>query len=164
MIGPLMIGDSSAAGAGGRGAGGTGAAAGAGGVGTAGGAVGALATFPTPGGAGGGAGTAEGAGSAKAAPLLTFPATGGAGGAGGAWLGILPAVGVTVGVEPVIVPATDATPPGGFAGGTAWAGDGACKSDMPHMPQKRLVVGFSLPQRGQRTEPPDRNPYTHSLR
>jgi hypothetical protein len=140
MIGPLMIGDSSAAAAGGRGAGTAGGAGGA-----------ALATFSATGGAGGGAGTAEGAGGAKAAPLLNFHATGGA---GGAWLGIFPAVGAAAGVEPVTVPATDATP-GGFAGGTACAGDGDCSSDMPHMPQKRLVVGFSLPQRGQRTEPPD---------
>jgi hypothetical protein len=146
MIGPLMIGDSSAAAAGGRGAGTAGGAGGA-----------ALATFSATGGAGGGAGTAEGAGGAKAAPLLNFPAT------GGAWLGIFPAVGAAAGVEPVTVPATDATP-GGFAVGTACAGDGDCSSDMPHMPQKRLVVGFSLPQRGQRTEPPHRNPYTHSLR
>lgn len=33
----------------------------------------------------------------------------------------------------------------------AWAGDGACNNDAPHIPQKRFVSGFSLPQRGQRT-------------
>jgi len=133
MIGPLMIGDSTPAAAG-PGAGG---AAGSGGV-----------------------GIAEGAGGAEAVTLLTFPAAGAAGGAAGAGLATF-AAGAAAGVEPATVPATDATP-GGFAGGPAWAGDDACNNDVPHMPQKRLVVGFSLPQRGQRTEPPD--PYIHSLR
>src|SRR5215471_14466531 len=36
-------------------------------------------------------------------------------------------------------------------GGVA-AGPGCDRSVAPHMPQKRLLSGFSLPQRGQRTE------------
>ena len=49
------------------------------------------------------------------------------------------------------------------AAGTAgiWAvlfgdatGAGAGSKVAPHMPQKRFVSGFSLPQRGQRTNPP----------
>ena len=31
---------------------------------------------------------------------------------------------------------------------------GVCKSVAPHMPQKRFVAGFSLPQRAQRKDPP----------
>ncbi len=39
------------------------------------------------------------------------------------------------------------------------AGAGAGSRVVPHIPQNRLVAGFSLPQRGQRTFPP-----AHSLR
>src|SRR5271157_61065 len=98
-----------------------------------------------------GASSTGGAGGAETATPATFPA---AVAAGGAALATFPAAGTPAGVEPAPVPATDASA-GGFAGGTACAGDGACNSDMPHMPQKRLVVGFSLPQREQRTDPPD---------
>jgi len=40
--------------------------------------------------------------------------------------------------------------------GTATCGVVGCagSSVAPHMPQKRLVAGFSLPQRGQRNQPP----------
>jgi len=45
---------------------------------------------------------------------------------------------------------------GAGAGAALWVvptGAGAGKSVAPHMPQKRFVPGFSLPQRGQRTFP-----------
>ena len=38
----------------------------------------------------------------------------------------------------------------GCGGAAAWAG--GARSVAPHMPQKRLLSGFSLPQRGQRKE------------
>lgn len=38
--------------------------------------------------------------------------------------------------------------------GAAIAAPGPCSSEAPHMPQKRCVSGFSLPQCGQRTAPP----------
>jgi hypothetical protein len=38
--------------------------------------------------------------------------------------------------------------------GAAIAAPGPCSSDAPHMPQKRCVSGFSLPQCGQRKTPP----------
>ena len=38
--------------------------------------------------------------------------------------------------------------------GAAVTAAGVCKSVAPHMPQKRFVAGFSLPQRAQRKEPP----------
>lgn len=38
--------------------------------------------------------------------------------------------------------------------GAAIAAPGPCSSDAPHMPQKRCVSGFSFPQWGQRTTPP----------
>jgi hypothetical protein len=39
----------------------------------------------------------------------------------------------------------------------AGAGAGAVSRFAPHMPQKRFSSEFSLPQRAQRTVPPDRN-------
>ena len=46
---------------------------------------------------------------------------------------------------------------GDWLAGAASAGLVAevCRSVAPHMPQKRLVSGFSFPQRLQRTGPPD---------
>ena len=51
----------------------------------------------------------------------------------------------------------DVSGTGGFGAATDTAGGGLAmgaalaKSDAPHMPQKRFWSGFSLPQRGQRT-------------
>src|SRR5580704_1838880 len=44
----------------------------------------------------------------------------------------------------------------GTAGVSALTGGSACSSVAPHIPQKRLVAGLSLPQRGQRKRPPVR--------
>lgn len=50
----------------------------------------------------------------------------------------------------------DGTVVGGVTGrcGALAAIEGADSSAAPHMPQKRLPSGFSLPQREQRTHPP----------
>jgi hypothetical protein len=67
---------------------------------------------------------------------------------GGVERGTLAVADVGRGVVAELTDARSALP------GAAIAAPGPCSSDAPHIPQKRCVSGFSLPQCGQRTNPP----------
>ena len=104
---------------------------------------GTLARGPSPAWAGEGAGSETPASlrissieSGDDAALVTAPLAAGAAGGG------------------AIFAAPAAVAAAGGCAAVACTGVGVCNSDVPHMPQKRFVAGFSLPQRGQRTLPP----------